>query len=110
MLYFSPMVLLRKTPKQGLDASVSKKSVYIAVMKDTKEDVSLLSDWPQSKRGKRRGHRRRLVPIGRDFGAFDRSFSILPGSSYTICQHSHWDPSDNMFDWAVVTQKGRKEK
>lgn len=44
------MVLLRKkTNKQGLDASVSKKSVYIAVMKDTKEDVTLLSDWPQSK-------------------------------------------------------------
>lgn len=41
----------QKENKPGLDASVSKKSVYIAVMKDTKEDVTLLSDWPQSKRG-----------------------------------------------------------
>lgn len=32
--------------KQGLDASLSKSLFYIAVMKGTKEGVTLLSDWP----------------------------------------------------------------
>ena len=47
------------------------------------------------------GPQRSLDPIGQGLGGFDRSFSRLPGSSYTICQHSHWDPLDNTFDWAA---------
>lgn len=81
-----------------------KEFVYIAVMKGPKEDVTLRL---ASELGGRSGCRSNCSPIGQDSGACGRSFSTLPGSSYTTCQRFHWDPSDSMFDWAVNKSQQR---
>lgn len=104
-LYFSPGSTQEN--KQDLDASVSKSLFTLLWWRALKRVllcsvIGLRAKKNKTKKQKKKGkwkssrHRINCTPIGQGFGAFDRSFSTLPGSSCTICLHSHWGPSNSM--------------